>query len=249
MTCNDNFAIPELQNFSVMSPLYVYTIPNIYCYIWCPGKIFRLPFAFAIKSDGYFYHSCPFVSKICSCILIKNSPSSATMRCFHYSDVIMSAMASQITSLTIVYSTVYSGADKKKPSKLRLTGLCEGNSPVTLCQSNLHKEVRQLWHTAHCKTLQWRHNEGDGVSNHQPHDCLLNRLFRRRSKKTSKLLVTGLCEGNSPVTIFSDTTTSNVIGQHLRPNTHNQICSNITLKPKSATKPVMFTISNKFCHT
>ena len=34
----------------------------------------------------------------------------------------------------------------------------------------------------------------------QPHDCLLNCLFKRRSKKTSKLCVTGLCEGNSPVT-------------------------------------------------
>ena len=32
------------------------------------------------------------------------------------------------------------------------------------------------------------------------HGCLLNRLFRRRSMKTSKLRVTGLCEGNSPVT-------------------------------------------------
>ena len=49
-------------------------------------------------------------------------------------------------------------------------------------------------------SLQWRHSEHDGVSNHQPHDCLLNRLFRRRSKKTSKFRVTGLCEGNSPVT-------------------------------------------------
>ena len=48
--------------------------------------------------------------------------------------------------------------------------------------------------------LQWRHNEHDHVSNHQPHDCLLKRLFRRRSKKTSKLRVTGLCEGNSSVT-------------------------------------------------
>ena len=37
------------------------------------------------------------------------------------------------------------------------------------------------------------------MSNHQPHDCLLNRLFRRRSKKTSKVRLTGLCEGNSPV--------------------------------------------------
>ena len=47
--------------------------------------------------------------------------------------------------------------------------------------------------------LQWRHNEPAGVSNHQPHDCLLTRLFRHRSKKISKLRVTGLCEGNSPV--------------------------------------------------
>ena len=49
-------------------------------------------------------------------------------------------------------------------------------------------------------TLQWRHNERDGVSNHQPYDCLLNLLFRRRSTKTSKIRVTGLCAGNSPVT-------------------------------------------------
>ena len=46
--------------------------------------------------------------------------------------------------------------------------------------------------------LRWRHNDHDGVSNHQPHGCSLNRLFRRRSKKTSKLRVTGLCVGNSP---------------------------------------------------
>ena len=49
-------------------------------------------------------------------------------------------------------------------------------------------------------TLQRRHNEHDGFSNHQHHDCLLNRSFKRRSKKTSKLRVTGFCEGNSPVT-------------------------------------------------
>ena len=48
--------------------------------------------------------------------------------------------------------------------------------------------------------LEWRHNGRDGVSNHQPYDCLLNRLFRRRSNNTSKLRVTGLCAGNSPVT-------------------------------------------------
>ena len=50
------------------------------------------------------------------------------------------------------------------------------------------------------RTLRWRHNRCDSVSNHQPHHCLLNRLFRRRSKKTSKLRVTGLCAANSPGT-------------------------------------------------
>ena len=49
-------------------------------------------------------------------------------------------------------------------------------------------------------TLQWRYNERDSVSNQQPRDCLLDGLFRRGSKKTSKLRVTGLCEGNSLVT-------------------------------------------------
>ena len=48
--------------------------------------------------------------------------------------------------------------------------------------------------------LQWRHNGHDDVSNHQPHDCLLSSLFERRSKNRSKLRVTVLCEGNSPVT-------------------------------------------------
>ena len=55
-----------------------------------------------------------------------------------------------------------------------------------------------FWRMAQCTlyvTSQWRHNEHDGVLNHLPHDCLLKRLFRRRSNKTSKLRITGLCEG------------------------------------------------------
>ena len=40
----------------------------------------------------------------------------------------MDAMAPQITSASIVYSTVVH-AQMKKKSKLRVTGLCEGNSP------------------------------------------------------------------------------------------------------------------------
>ena len=57
--------------------------------------------------------------------------------------------------------------------------------------------AHSLIHPGINRPLQWRHNGHDSVSNHQPHDCLLNRLFRRRSKKTSKLRVTGLCVGNS----------------------------------------------------
>ena len=47
--------------------------------------------------------------------------------------------------------------------------------------------------------LEWRHNRRDSASNYQPHDCLPNRSFRHRWKKSSKLLVTGLYAGNSAV--------------------------------------------------
>ena len=38
----------------------------------------------------------------------------ALMKYLHYNDVTMTTMASQITSLTVVYSTVYSDADQRK---------------------------------------------------------------------------------------------------------------------------------------
>ena len=68
--------------------------------------------------------------------------------------------------------------------------------------------IRNMYSKSHLKiivtsskgSLHWRHNGRDSVSNHQPYDCLLNRLFRRRSKKTSQLRVTGPCVGNSPGT-------------------------------------------------
>ena len=69
------------------------------------------------------------------------------------------------------------------------------NQHWLIIDQTLRNKLR--WHFN--QTLQWRHNGRDGVSNHQPHECLLNRLSRRRSKKTSKLRVTGLCAGNSPV--------------------------------------------------
>ena len=70
----------------------------------------------------------------------------------HYNGVIMSVMASKIINLTIVYSTVFSGADQRKKSKLRVTGFCDGNSPVTgefPAQNASNVENVSIW---------WRHH-------------------------------------------------------------------------------------------
>ena len=77
-------------------------------------------------------------------------------------------------------------------------------SDKSSCQQSVQKpanmiiltSVWQVWYVY--RSLHWRHNDQDGVSNQQPHGCLLNRLFRCKSKKTSNLRVTGLCAGNSP---------------------------------------------------
>ena len=92
----------------------------------------------------------------------------------------------------------------KKSSKSRVVS----NKMYCKFQHFLHRKnlscrmyapsVQHVPHSA-C-TLHWRHNERDSVLNYRRLHCLLNRLFRRRSKKTSKLRVTGLCAGNSAVT-------------------------------------------------
>ena len=90
------------------------------------------------------------------------------------------AFASKVSFHSLMFLFVYVFAPSQVIRRLKLL------SPVDI-----------IWCLG---SLQWRHNEHDGISNHQPHDCLLNRLFRHKSKKTSKLRVTGLCAGNSPVT-------------------------------------------------
>ena len=95
-------------------------------------------------------------------------------------------------------------------SNLKVDDIKKSKSNVP--SSHIRRKIRQwngtishwYWYNAlsishgHFSSLHWRHNDHYGVSNHQPHGCLLKRLFRRRSKKTSKLRVTGLCVGNSP---------------------------------------------------
>ena len=71
----------------------------------------------------------------------------------HYNGIIMGAIASQITNLTIVYSTVYSDADQlEKTSKLRVTGLCVWNSPGT---GEFHAQMAS---NAENVSIWWRHH-------------------------------------------------------------------------------------------
>ena len=75
------------------------------------------------------------------------------------------------------------------------------NCQVIAKTSHIIASIRSVNLQVFMFKLHWRHNGHDGISNHQPHDCLLNRFLRRRSKKIPKLRVTGLCgAGNSPVT-------------------------------------------------
>ena len=67
----------------------------------------------------------------------------------------MGAIASQITSLTIVFSTVYLNTDQRKKSKLRVTGLCVGNSPGT------GEFPAQMASNAENVSIWWRHHGYD----------------------------------------------------------------------------------------
>ena len=78
------------------------------------------------------------------------------------------------------------------------------------------------------KKIHWRHNGRHGVSSHQSHECLLKRLLRHTSKKTSKLRVTGFCEGNSPVTgEFPTQRSSNAENVSIWRRHHENIFSNL----------------------
>ena len=124
---------------------------------------------------------------------------------FIYSDVTWEFSRLNHQQLDIAFKSLFMLRTQRKHQHSALLALCVGNSRGRCRWIPLPKG-----HT--CGTLQWRHNGRDGVPSDQPHDCLLNRLFRRRWKKTSKLRVTGLCAGNSPVTrkmfSFDDVTMS-----------------------------------------
>ena len=87
-----------------------------------------------------------------------------------------------------------------------------------------------------CCALQLRHNESDDVSNRQPHDCLLNRLCKAQIKAR----VTGLCEGNSPVTgEFPAQKDSNTENVSIWCRHHGAICSDVSSDENSQYYPVL----------
>ena len=131
--------IARVSNY--IPPFYVdvITYPCLYDKVGLAGQGFHLlsdPENLKVRQKSY----CTSILVVCYLNI-------------HYSDVIMGPMASPITSLTLVYSTVYSGADQRKHQTPRhWTGLCAGNSPVTgefPAQRAIHAESVSIW---------WRHN-------------------------------------------------------------------------------------------
>ena len=69
---------------------------------------------------------------------------------YHYNDVIMNTTASQITSIMVVYSTVYSGADKKNIKAPRHWPLCRGTVTDEFpAQRRVTRKMFPFW---------WRHH-------------------------------------------------------------------------------------------
>ena len=71
----------------------------------------------------------------------------------------MSTMASQITKLTIVYSTVYSGADQGKHQSYALLVIRAENSPVTgefSARMASNAESVSIWWRHHVRII-WKH--------------------------------------------------------------------------------------------
>ena len=116
--------------------------------------------------------------------------------------ILTSQWCPKATSHTIIFVLLYNNIFKPPEhiEHISTNYFCAVNWFYHIYYNVLLNEEALKPSGAEARTLQWRNYEHDGVSNHKRLDCLLNRLFRRRSKKTSKLRVSGLCEGKSPVT-------------------------------------------------
>ena len=83
-------------------------------------------------------------------VVKQGSTVSLRLKWCHYCDIIMGMMTSQITSFMIVYSLFRHRS--KKTSKLSITSLCEGSSPVT------GKFLTQRASNMENVSIRWRHH-------------------------------------------------------------------------------------------
>ena len=121
--------------------------------------------------------------------LLHCEPAFNSLNALYIGQLITNALYEEFGLVTKWGATIYSYFLMKRSGWCVLNHLSASGPPIYGYPS-----IYLLWR----KPLQWRHNGRDGISNHQPHDCFLNRLFIHRSKKTTKLSVTGLCARNSP---------------------------------------------------
>ena len=138
----------------------------------------------------------------------------------------MSTTASPITGVPNVILNRSFRLKSKKTSKLRVTGLCKGNSPVTgefPAQRVCNAKNVSIWWRHHVKfgygTYSWlsgtallrtqttrltflslykRAHKGHGVPHHQQFGCLLNSLLRLATKKQTKVRITDTLCGEVP---------------------------------------------------
>ena len=111
---------------------------------------------------------------------------SHSAKLIHIRDVTMSAMTSQIAGVLIVYSAVCSSRSKKT-TKLRVTGICVGNSPVT------GEFPAQMASSAENVSIWWRHH-----ANCRYHKVALNiRTSPWYSSNNSKVSVVTVKSPNS----------------------------------------------------
>ena len=127
---------------------------------WCDTKFpcMNLKMALIIYKVQFSLMQCPPTKMNWACSFVKNSLYCGwrSDQIHHYSDVIMGAIASQITSLTIVYSTVDSEADQRKhQSSASLAFVQAGNSPGT------GEFPAQMASNAENVSIWWRHHDSE----------------------------------------------------------------------------------------
>ena len=119
---------------------------------------------------------------------------------FHYIDVIMGAMASQITSPTIVYSSVYSGADQGKHhyNDVIMTTKAPQITSLTVVYSTVYSDADQRKHQISASlAFMWEIHRNRWIP--RTKGQLRGKCFHLMTLSW-KLHVTGLCVENSPVT-------------------------------------------------